>query len=45
MWDLDEMNYFTEEEQKVEEEVIKKMAVEPKENFYDYYEEKEKENE
>ena len=45
MWDLDEMNYFTEEEQKAEEEVIKKMAVEPKENFYDYYEEKEKENE
>ena len=45
IWDLNEMSYFTEEEQKAEEEVIKKMAVEPKDNFYDYYEKEEKENE
>lgn len=45
IWDLNEMNYFTKEEQKAEEEIIKKMAVEPKDNFYDYYEKEEKENE
>lgn len=33
------MAYFTEEEQKAEEKVIKKMAVEPKDNFYNYYKE------
>ena len=44
IWDLNEMSYFTEEEQKAEAEVIKKMAVEPKENFYDYYTEKERKN-
>lgn len=31
--------YFSPEEQDAEAEVIDKMAVEPKENIYDYYEE------
>lgn len=31
--------YFTEEEQKAEQDVIKKMAIEPKDNIFDYYKE------
>lgn len=34
--------YFSSEEQAAETEVINKMAVEPKENIYDYYEEENK---
>lgn len=41
----DEMCYFTEEEQKAEEEFIKKMSIETKNNFYDYYEKEKTENE
>lgn len=33
------MTYFTEEEQKAEERIIKEMSVEHKDNFFDYYEE------
>lgn len=33
------MTYFTEEEQKKAEEVIKELSVETKKNFFDYYEE------
>ena len=39
IWNLDEMTYFTEEEQKAEERIIKEMSVEHKDNFFDYYEE------
>ena len=34
-----EEKYFTNEDNKSAEKVIKKLAVEKKENFYDYYEE------
>ena len=45
IWNLDEMTYFTEEEQKAEEKIIKEMSVEHKDNFFDYYEEEDDKNE
>ena len=33
-----EMKYFTEEENEAVEKIIKEMSIEPKENFFDYYE-------
>lgn len=39
IWNLNEMRHFTEEEQRAEKEVIKEMAVEPKDNIFDYYKE------
>lgn len=45
IWDLDEMTYFTEEEQKAEEKIIKEISVEHKDNFFDYYEEEDDKNE
>ena len=32
------MKYFTEEENEAVEKIIKEMSIEPKENFFDYYE-------
>lgn len=37
----DSMKYFTKEEQEKEEEIIREMSVEAKENFFDYYKEEE----
>lgn len=39
IWNLDEMEYFTEEEQEAERKAIDRLKVEPKDNFFDYYEE------
>ena len=39
------MVFFTEEEQKAVDKYIKEHSIEPKDNFYDYYEEEEKKNE
>ena len=43
--DRDGFIYFTEEEQEAVDKYIKEHSIEPKDNFYDYYEEEEKKNE
>lgn len=43
--DRDGFIYFTEEEQEAVDKYIKEHRIEPKDNFYDYYEEEEKKNE
>ena len=41
LYRLDDFVYFTEEEQENEKQVIEKLKVESKDNFFDYYKEEE----